>query len=331
MRPSPTPGRRRQVLPYSRLLGGHFLRRPTSLTRSLLVGAALFGATLAAPNALGARFGVADDAGKYAEGSAAYFRQLRALGMTENRIGVMFDPQRPTTIVDKAFLDKALPSAQAQGVKVVFHVFALSPTAMTATTSAVADYTAFLERPAGTIPRSASTSSGTSPTSRASGNRSSTRADAAPPRPPTPTCLPARTTPSRASAARSASSGWALRPRERPPVRALERLLVAGPLPARPRRRLPGQQAHAPPMDELGVDIRIPARRSRLRPVGDICPRAGLVLTSRASSRPSGTCSQALCNNGGAGESQATDRRDRVAETVPRRRVPRTSGARQRP
>lgn len=105
-----------------------------------------------APAAHAARFGVADDAGKYSDASAGYFRQLRALGMTENRISVLFYPDRPRTIVDKAFLDKALPAAKAQGVKVVFHVFALDPGALTATSSAVADYTAFLELLARTYP-----------------------------------------------------------------------------------------------------------------------------------------------------------------------------------
>ena len=82
---------------------------------------------------------------QYAEASGAYFRQLRSLGLTENRISVHFDPATPRTIKDKAFLDRALPAAQTRGVKVVFHVFSLDPTALTATPTAVADYTAFLE------------------------------------------------------------------------------------------------------------------------------------------------------------------------------------------
>ncbi len=72
--------------------------------------------------------------------------------MTENRISVHFDPERPLEIEDKAFLDKALPAARAQGIKVVFHVFALAPTALTATPTAVADYTGFLELLATTYP-----------------------------------------------------------------------------------------------------------------------------------------------------------------------------------
>src|SRR6266498_418029 len=53
-------------------------------------------------------FGVADDAGKYAEdGGAQFFNMLTDIGMTENRIAVFWDPANPTTIVDQAFLDPA--------------------------------------------------------------------------------------------------------------------------------------------------------------------------------------------------------------------------------
>jgi hypothetical protein len=141
-------------MPYSPASGGQELRKPGKVTRSLLIGAALTCIFLGAPAAHAARFGVADDAGKYAEGSAAaYFRQLRSLGMTENRISVHFDPAAPRTIEDKAFLDRALPAAQAQRIKVVFHVFALDPAALTATPTAVADYVAFLELVARTYPQ----------------------------------------------------------------------------------------------------------------------------------------------------------------------------------
>jgi hypothetical protein len=119
--------------------------------RSLLIGLAL--ACTFTASVEGARFGVADDAGKYAEGSAAYFRQLRSLGMTENRIAVHFQPDTPQTIVDKAFLDRAIPAARAHGIKVVFHVFALSPTALTSSPVAVDDYAAFLELLARTYPQ----------------------------------------------------------------------------------------------------------------------------------------------------------------------------------
>ena len=108
---------------------------------------------LAAPAAHAARFGIADDAGKYAENPASFYRQLRGLGMTENRIRVDWNPDRPRTIVEKSFLDRALPAARAQGVKVVFHVYALNPTALTASPGAADEFAAFLELLARTYPQ----------------------------------------------------------------------------------------------------------------------------------------------------------------------------------
>ena len=66
-------------------------------------------------------FGVADDAGKYADdGGPGFFHMLTDLGMTENRMAVFWDPSRPDTIVDQAFLDRALPEAMRHGIEVAF-------------------------------------------------------------------------------------------------------------------------------------------------------------------------------------------------------------------
>ena len=59
-------------------------------------------------------FGVADDAGKYADdGGARFFHMLTDLGMTENRMAVFWDPSQPNTIVDQAFLDRVAPAGDA--------------------------------------------------------------------------------------------------------------------------------------------------------------------------------------------------------------------------
>ena len=69
-------------------------------------------------------FGVADDAGKYSEdGGAGFFHMLTDLGMTENRMAVFWDPSRPDTIVDQAFLDRALPQAMQRGIEVIFAIY----------------------------------------------------------------------------------------------------------------------------------------------------------------------------------------------------------------
>jgi hypothetical protein len=76
-------------------------------------------------------FGVADDAGKYAQDSGAtFFSSLNDLGMTENRMAVFWDPANPTTIVDQAFLDRAIPQATKRGIEVMFAIYPLKARAL---------------------------------------------------------------------------------------------------------------------------------------------------------------------------------------------------------
>jgi len=94
----------------------------------------------------GATFGVADDAGKYAEDhGAGFFDMLTELGMTENRIAVFWDPANPTTIVDQAFLDRSIPNAARRGIEVIFAIYPLKARALVDTPNGVqlfADYVA---------------------------------------------------------------------------------------------------------------------------------------------------------------------------------------------
>src|SRR5438067_2021502 len=88
--------------------------------------------------ASGTTFGVADDAGKYAEdGGAGFFTMLTQLGMTENRIAVFWDPSQPDTIVDQAFLDRAVPQAQRRGIDVMFAIYPLKARALVDTPNGV--------------------------------------------------------------------------------------------------------------------------------------------------------------------------------------------------
>jgi hypothetical protein len=120
----------------------------------LLLAAVATVALSAVSSAQGARFGFADDAGKYAEdGGTAYFSDLRAAGGTENRVTVLWDPDRPLHVIDEGFLDRSLPVATAKGIKVVFHVYPLGPTAITARPDAAADYAAFLAKLAKAYPQ----------------------------------------------------------------------------------------------------------------------------------------------------------------------------------
>jgi hypothetical protein len=83
-------------------------------------------------------FGVADDAGKYAEdGGAGFFTMLTQLGMTENRMAVFWDPSQPTTIYDQAFLDRAIPQAMQRGIDVIFAIYPLKARALVDTPNGI--------------------------------------------------------------------------------------------------------------------------------------------------------------------------------------------------
>src|SRR5947199_5598338 len=83
-------------------------------------------------------FGVADDAGKYADdGGAGFFTMLTQLGMTENRMAVFWDPSQPNTIVDQAFLDRAVPQAQKRGIDLMFAIYPLKARALVDTPNGV--------------------------------------------------------------------------------------------------------------------------------------------------------------------------------------------------
>src|SRR5436189_168140 len=108
------------------------MRRITAVLASACLALALAGA------AASTTFGVADDAGKYAEdGGAGFFTMLTQLGMTENRMAVFWDPSQPSTIVDQAFLDRAVPEAQRRGIDVMFAIYPLKAKALAETPNGI--------------------------------------------------------------------------------------------------------------------------------------------------------------------------------------------------
>jgi hypothetical protein len=121
------------------------MKNPLAVFTSLLL------ALLLASSGHGAvRFGVTEDAGKYADdGGVSFFATVNDLGMTENRITVFWDAAHPTEIQEKAFLDRSLPVAAAAHVRIVFSVQPLHPTDVTSTPGGArefADYVALLAR-----------------------------------------------------------------------------------------------------------------------------------------------------------------------------------------
>ena len=79
----------------------------------------------------GIRFGVADDVGKYADdGGLAFFGEISGLGLGVDRMTVAWDPAQPTVIEEAAFLDRAIPVADAMGISVRLSVRPARPGAV---------------------------------------------------------------------------------------------------------------------------------------------------------------------------------------------------------
>ena len=75
------------------------------------------GAALAAAGPI--TFGVADDAGKFADDGGAWFdEQLKGANLTEERWTLSWSPDRPTTIDELPFLVRSAPQAQKDGIRV---------------------------------------------------------------------------------------------------------------------------------------------------------------------------------------------------------------------
>jgi polysaccharide biosynthesis protein PslG len=130
------------------------MRMRVNTTRFGALLAAFGLALLVAGPAQGARFGLADDTGKYADdGGEEFLADARALGTSEIRMTVLWDPLRPETILEQSFLDRSLPVAKARGVGVVFHVFPIQASAITAVPDAADGFAKFLEQLATTYPQ----------------------------------------------------------------------------------------------------------------------------------------------------------------------------------
>jgi len=113
--------------------------------RAALVAAVLYALAAVGPAEAAPRFGIADDAGKYADdGGAVFFERIRSLGMTDNRVTILWHPDRPRTIDERSFLDAAVPNAAAQGVRIVLHVYPAQPTGLTASPARQVQFARFL-------------------------------------------------------------------------------------------------------------------------------------------------------------------------------------------
>ena len=90
-------------------------------------------------------FGVSDDHGKYSDdGGAWFFSELRAAGLTANKMTVNWDPSRPLEIVERPFLDRAIPVAHEAGIHLSFGIHIGKARAITSDPDALEKFTQWL-------------------------------------------------------------------------------------------------------------------------------------------------------------------------------------------
>ena len=125
------------------------------MRRAVAAFACAIGALFLAGAAAGVvRYGVTEDAGKYAhDGGASFYSQLNDVGLTENAITIYWDPSLPGGMAEPGLLDRVLPQARARGIRVVLAVYALRPRMFTTSPTAEAQFVDFLQRLARTYPQ----------------------------------------------------------------------------------------------------------------------------------------------------------------------------------
>ena len=125
------------------------------MSRLLTTFAAVCGALVLATSAAATPiFGVSDDRGKYDDdGGAWFFSELAAVGLTTNKMTVNWDPARPDVIVEKPFLDRSIPHAEAHGIHLSFGIHIGKARAITSSPSALEQFTAWLQLLARTYPQ----------------------------------------------------------------------------------------------------------------------------------------------------------------------------------
>jgi hypothetical protein len=96
--------------------------------------------------------GVVDDAPKGSlDGGAAFYELMADLGMKENRVTMLWDPDRDPALQD-ALTTPVLTTASLRGIRVVFAVFPAKARAITSSPSAGGEFTAYLQHLARTHP-----------------------------------------------------------------------------------------------------------------------------------------------------------------------------------
>jgi hypothetical protein len=108
----------------------------------------------ASSSARAADVGANDDSAKYAaDGGAAMYREMAALGLRQTVIGVRFRPSQPLVIQDKALLDRAIPNALDAGLRVVLAIYPYPPREIEAGLGSPAFFGAYVSTVARAFPQ----------------------------------------------------------------------------------------------------------------------------------------------------------------------------------
>jgi hypothetical protein len=96
--------------------------------------------------------GVSEDRGKEAN-AASFFDTLHDIGLTENRVSLVWNPAQPTVIPEQQKIQQWLPLATAAGVKIVFAVASKNARDFSSASGAAAQFATFLQSVAHTFPQ----------------------------------------------------------------------------------------------------------------------------------------------------------------------------------
>jgi hypothetical protein len=138
--------------------GLFFPGRPTDIAHVRSAVAVLLTAAVGLALTAAARadtvFGAADDFPKFAEdGGGLFYSRLTAAGLRKSRITVLWDPDRPTEIADRAFLERVVPLAPQHGAEVVFVIYPNRARALTESPEALDRFVAYLQIVARAFPQ----------------------------------------------------------------------------------------------------------------------------------------------------------------------------------
>jgi hypothetical protein len=110
--------------------------------------------TAAAPAFGDLTVGVADDGGTLADDGGAWFvSQMHEVGLQENRITLHWDPDQPTTIVEKEEIDRYVATATANGIRIVLLISPGRARALTTSATSADRFVQFVVQVARTYPQ----------------------------------------------------------------------------------------------------------------------------------------------------------------------------------